>query len=76
MNRILDYYRLEPGDSLYLFWAKEILVALLVFAAFWLLAKLVRYFMITWGPKFTSFTSTDLDDRILQRITPPTSTPR
>jgi len=73
VNSILDYYRLEAGDSLYLYWAKEILVALLVFAAFWLLAKFVRYFMITWGPKFTSFTTTDLDDRILLRITPPTS---
>jgi len=73
VNSILDYYRLEAGDSLYLYWAKEILVAILIFAAFWLLAKFVRYFMITWGPKFTSFTSTDLDDRILLRITPPTS---
>jgi small-conductance mechanosensitive channel len=73
VNRILDYYRLDSGDSLYLFWAKEILVAVLIFAAFWLLAKFVRYFMTTWGPRFTSFTSTDLDDRILLRITPPAS---
>ncbi len=64
---------MDANDSLYLYWAKEILVALLIFAAFWLLAKFVRYFMVTWGPKFTSFTSTDLDDRILLRITPPTS---
>jgi len=73
VNRILDYYRLDASDSLYLYWAKEVLVAVLIFAAFWLLAKFVRYFMITWGPKFTSFTATDLDDRILLRITPPTS---
>jgi MscS family membrane protein len=73
VNRLLDYFRLDTGDSLYLYWAKEILVAVLVFAAFWLLAKFVRYLMITWVPKFTSFTATDLDDRILLRITPPTS---
>ena len=73
MNSILDYYRLQETDSLYLFWAKEILIALLIFAAFWLLARFVRYFLTTWGPRFTSFTSTDLDDRILLRITPPTS---
>ncbi len=73
MNRVLDYYRVQESDSLYLFWAKEILLAILIFAAFWLLAKFVRYFMTTWGPKFTSFTTTDLDDRILLRITPPTS---
>ena len=73
MNSILDYYRLQETDSLYLFWAKEILIALLIFAAFWLLARFVRYFLTTWGPRFTSFTSTDLDDRILLRITSPTS---
>jgi len=73
VNRILDYYRLQESDSLYLYWAKEILIALLIFAAFWLLAKVVRYLMTTWAPKFTAFTSTDLDDRILLRITPPAS---
>lgn len=73
MNRILDYFRLQESDSLYLYWAKEILMAVLIFAAFWLLAKFVRYFLTAWGPKFTSFTSTDLDDRILLRITPPAS---
>ena len=73
MNSILDYYRLQETDSLYLFWTKKVLIALLIFAAFWLLAKFLRYFMTTWGPRFTSFTATDLDDRILLRITPPTS---
>jgi len=73
VNRILDYYRLQESDSLYLYWAKEILIALLIFAAFWLLAKCVRYFMNTWAPRLTSFTATDIDDRILLRITPPTS---
>ena len=73
MNRILDFYKLQESDSLYLYWAKEILVALLIFALFWLLAKLLRFILTTWGPKFTSFTATDLDDRILLRITPPAS---
>lgn len=73
MRRILDFYRIQETDSLYLYWAKEILVALLIFAAFWLLAKGLRYVLTTWGPKFTSFTATDLDDRILLRITPPAS---
>jgi len=73
VNSILDYFRLQESDSLYLFWTKELLVAILIFALFWLLAKLLRYIMTTWVPKFTSFTSTDLDDRILHRITPPAS---
>jgi len=73
VNSILDYYRLQETDSLYLYWAKEVLLALLIFAAFWVLAKFLRYFLTTWGPRFTSFTATDLDDRILLRITPPAS---
>jgi len=73
VNSILDYYRLQETDSFWLYWAKEIVVALLIFAAFWLLAKFLRYFLTTWGPRFTSFTSTDIDDRILLRITPPAS---
>lgn len=52
---------------------KETLVAVLIFAAFWVLSLLVRYVLTTLGPRFTSFTSTDLDDRILQRVTPPVS---
>jgi small-conductance mechanosensitive channel len=73
VRRILDFYRLQDTDSFYLYWMKELLVALLIFAVFWLLAKLLRYLLTTWGPKFTSFTATDLDDRILLRITPPAS---
>jgi len=73
VNSIIDLYRLQESDSLYLFWTKELLVALIIFAIFWLLAKLLRYILTTWGPKFTSFTATDLDDRILARITPPAS---
>lgn len=73
MNSILDYYRLQETDNLYLYWSKELLVAILIFAFFWFLAKFLRYLLTTWGPRFTSFTSTDLDDRILLRITPPAS---
>lgn len=73
MNSILDLFQANESDSLYLFWTKEILVAVLIFTAFWILAKLLRYVLTTWGTKFTSFTATDLDDRIVQRITPPIS---
>src|SRR6185369_7481867 len=69
VNRLLEIFRAQETDSLYLFWSKEILVAALIFAAFWLLSRFVSYFLTVWGPKFTSFTATDLDDRIL----PPTS---
>lgn len=73
MNRILDFYRLQETDSLYLFWIKEILIAVLIFALFWWLSKVVRWILINIAPRFTSVTATDLDDRILKRITPPIS---
>ncbi len=56
-----------------LFWLKEGLLALLIIALFWGLSLAVRYLLTTWGPRFTAITRTDLDDRILSRITPPVS---
>lgn len=73
MDRILHFFQAQESDGLYLFWLKEILVALLIFLLFWLAAKVLRYLLVTWGPRFTAFTSTDLDDRILLRVTPPAS---
>jgi len=73
VDKLLEFYRLQETDSLYMYWLKEILVGLLIFVLFWLLAKVVRWLLITIGPRFTSFTTTDLDDRILARITPPIS---
>lgn len=73
MDRILDFYRIQGTDSLFLYWMKELLVAVIIFAVFLIAARLLRYVLVTWGPRFTAFTATDLDDRILQRVTPPVS---
>lgn len=70
MDKLLEFYRLQETDNLSMFWLKETLVALLILALFWVIARLFRYILTTWGPRFTSFTKTDLDDRILERITP------
>ena len=53
-----------------LFWAKEILVALLILALFWVLSRLVVMILNKWGRRLTAFTSTDLDDLVLQRVIP------
>ena len=53
-----------------LYWAKEILVALLIVSFFWMLAGLVSASLNRWGKRLARFTETDLDDRILQRIIP------
>ena len=70
MDRILNLYRLQESDSLFLFWVKELFIAVLIFALFWGIAHIVRYILVTWCPHFTAFTATDLDDRILERVTP------
>lgn len=57
-------------DAGALFWAKRLLLSLIVFGFFWLLAQAVCYIINRWGSKIASFTTTDLDDRILKRITP------
>ncbi len=74
VNRILDFiqelFQPQEGDGFLLFWAKEILGALLILALFWMLSQLVVMMLNKWGKRLTSFTATDLDDRILQRIIP------
>ena len=73
MDRIIEYFHTQESDGLYLYWSKEILVAVLIFFLFWVLSRFVKYLLMTWGPRFTAFTASDLDDRILARVTPPTA---
>jgi len=63
----------REGEGALLYWLKESLLALLIVALFWGLSLVVKYILTHWGPRFTAFTRTDLDDRILVKITPPVS---
>lgn len=67
---IQELLQTSDNDGFLLFWAKEILGALLILALFWLLSQLVVMALNKWGKRLTSFTSTDLDDRVLQRVIP------
>jgi MscS family membrane protein len=67
---IQGFLQIQDGDGFMLYWAKEILGALLILALFWLLAHLVVMMLNKWGRRLTAFTSTDLDDRVLQRVIP------
>lgn len=58
------------SDGAVLFWAKELLAALLILSIFWMLGQLVSAILIKWGTRLTRFTATDLDDRLLQRVVP------
>jgi small-conductance mechanosensitive channel len=67
---IREYIQAQEGDTLQLIWAKEILGALLILALFWVMSQLIVMVLNKWGRRLTSFTSTDLDDRVLQRVIP------
>ena len=71
VNKFLEFFTIEASDNPILFWVKEAVVALLILFAFWCLSRLVRRLVLVWASRFTAFTRTDLDDRILQRIAPP-----
>lgn len=60
----------QEGDDFLLYWAKEVLGALLILALFWMLSNLVVMVLNKWGKRLTAFTATDLDDRLLQRAIP------
>jgi MscS family membrane protein len=74
VNRLLfliqGLFRPQETDSSVMFWAKEILAALLIVSFFWMLSQLVSAVLNRWGKRLARFTETDLDDRILQRIIP------
>src|SRR6185369_8624823 len=67
---IQGLFKVQEGDGFLLFWAKEVLGALLILALFWLLSNLVVMMLNKWGKRLTAFTATDLDDRVLQRVIP------
>ncbi len=67
---ILGLIEAQEGDGTLLYWAKEILGALLILALFWVLSQLVVMILNKWGTRLTAFTSSDLDDRVLQRVIP------
>ncbi len=63
-------FRPQDSDGFMMYWAKEILAALLILAFFWMLAHLVTAILNKWGKRLAHFTETDLDDRVLQRVIP------
>src|SRR5450759_1894060 len=67
---IQEILKVQDGDGFLLFWAKEILGALLILALFWVLSRLVVMILNKWGKRLTSFTATELDDRVLQLAMP------
>lgn len=71
MDSIRDLFQVGLESETLISWGKEIIQAVLIMAVFWGLSCLVRYFLAKVAPRFTRFTRTDLDDRILVRVAPP-----
>ena len=73
-TRILSFvqtlFRTQDVDGPVLFWAKDILCALLILAFFWMLAQLIVIVLNKWGKRLDASINTDLNGRILQRVTP------
>ncbi|RQW84668.1 MAG: mechanosensitive ion channel family protein [Geobacter sp.] len=66
-----DYFRSLVESDKILTWSKECILAILIVGLFWVLSRFLRYLFTKWVPRIARFTRTDLDERVLQRITPP-----
>jgi small-conductance mechanosensitive channel len=71
VGSLLDFFRAEETDSFFAFWTKEIVVALIIVALFYLLSQVVRHLLAGWGRRLASLTDSELDDRMVVRITRP-----
>jgi len=73
VDRILYYFRPDEADAFYLFWSKQLLISLLIVAAFYLMSRLFQILVARVGTRLCNLTSSDLDDRILDRVSAPAS---
>ena len=71
MDSLLYYLEPSEMDPFYLFWAKQLLISAVIIGAFYLLSKLAQLLLTKVGPRLCSFTETELDDRILERVSGP-----
>jgi small-conductance mechanosensitive channel len=69
--RIQDFFLYLGENDTILTWTREFILAILIVVLFWGLSRLLRYLFIKWVPRIARFTRTDLDDRVLLRVTPP-----
>lgn len=73
MDSLLYYFRPDESDAFFVFWTKQLLISAGIIAGFYLLSKLVQFLIARVGTRLCAMTSSDLDDRILARITGPIS---
>lgn len=71
MDSILYYLRPDEADAFYLFWAKQLLISAGIVAGFYILSRLAQVILTRVVGRLTSMTESDLDDRILERVSHP-----
>lgn len=71
MDSIWQLFSPDEGDVFYLFWAKQMLISMLIIAAFYLLSRLARLLLARLGARLSVLTRGELDDRIVERVTAP-----
>ena len=71
MDSLLYYLTPNEMDPFFLFWAKQALITAGIIAGFYLLARAVQTALVKVGTRLCAFTKSDLDDRILERISGP-----
>lgn len=52
-------------------WLNETLISFGILGVSWVAAKITLYILTHWAPKFTKFTASDLDDRIIEAVRKP-----
>jgi len=69
----LYYLTPNEADALFLFWAKQSLISAGIIAGFYLLSRLLQLALAKLGPRLCNLTESDLDDRILEKVSGPAS---
>jgi small-conductance mechanosensitive channel len=52
-------------------WLQQTLISLGIIGVSWILAKVTHYILTHWATRFTKFTVSDLDDRIIESVRTP-----
>ena len=73
MDSLWYYFRPDEGDAFFLFWTKQLVISAGIVAGFYLLSRLVRWLLSRVGTRLCALTASDLDDRILERVSAPVS---
>ena len=71
MDSLLYYLTPNEMDPFFLFWAKQLLVSAFIIAGFYLLSRVLQKALEKVGARFCAYTDSDLDDRILERVSGP-----